>query len=120
MESALGRGNLYDERNLRLLTAVQDALHAHALLRTDVDYIVKKGAVELVDEFKGRIAMDRRWPAGLHAAIEAKEKVAAKQQGVTGANYAAASDRFVSERLRDDGNGVDEGARVRESLWAGT
>ena len=81
VEAALGRGNLYEERNLRLLTAVQDALHAHALLRADVDYIVKNGVIELVDEFKGRIAVDRRWPTGVHAAIEAKERVAAKPQG---------------------------------------
>lgn len=36
----------------------------------------------MVDEFKGRIALDRRWPAGLHTAIEAKEGVAAKSQGM--------------------------------------
>ena len=64
-----------------LLTAVQDALHAHALLRCDVDYIVQAGAIESVDEFKGRVARDRRWPAGLHTAIEAKEGVALKTQG---------------------------------------
>jgi len=81
VEGALGRGNLFDPGNLRLLTAVQDALHAHALLRRDVDYVVKNGAVELVDEFKGRIAQDRRWPAGLQSAIEAKERVKLKTQG---------------------------------------
>jgi preprotein translocase subunit SecA len=42
---------------------------------------VKDGAIESVDEFKGRIAQDRRWPAGLHTAIEAKEGVALKTQG---------------------------------------
>jgi preprotein translocase subunit SecA len=56
-------------------------LHAHALLHRDVDYVVKDGAVKPVDEFKGRIAQDRRWPAGLHAAIEAKEGLAPKVQG---------------------------------------
>jgi preprotein translocase subunit SecA len=34
-----------------------------------------------VDEFKGRIAENRRWPAGLHTAIEAKEGLALKTQG---------------------------------------
>jgi preprotein translocase subunit SecA len=82
LESAFACGNLYDERNLRLLTAVHDSLHAHALLRRDVDYVVKNGAVEMVDEFKGRIALDRRWPAGLHTAVEIKEGVAAKRQGM--------------------------------------
>jgi preprotein translocase subunit SecA len=61
---------------------VEEALHAHALLRRDVDYIVKDGVIEMVDEFKGRIALDRRWPAGLHTAIEAKEGVVAKSQGM--------------------------------------
>jgi preprotein translocase subunit SecA len=81
VEHASGCGNLYEDHNLGLLTAVQDALHAHVLLRRDVDYVVKNGAIEMVDEFKGRIAQDRRWPAGLHTAIEAKEAVAAKIQG---------------------------------------
>ena len=43
---------------------------------------MKNGVIEMVDEFKGRIAQDRRWPAGLHTAIEAKEGVAAKSQGM--------------------------------------
>jgi preprotein translocase subunit SecA len=81
VEKALGCGSLFDEGNLRILTAVQDALHAHALLKRDVDYVVKDGAVELVDEFKGRIAQNRRWPAGLQSAIEAREHVALKTQG---------------------------------------
>jgi len=81
VENSFGLDNLYEERNLRLLTAVQDSLHAHVLLRRDVDYVVKNGVVEMVDEFKGRIALDRRWPAGLHTAVEVKEGVAAKRQG---------------------------------------
>jgi preprotein translocase subunit SecA len=81
VENALGCRNLFDETNLRSHSAVQDALHAHALLRRDVDYLVKDGSIEMVDEFKGRIALDRRWPAGLHTAVEAKEGVAAKMQG---------------------------------------
>jgi len=80
-ESLLRCGNLFEERNLQLLTVLQDAVHAHALLRRDVDYVVKDGAVEMVDEFRGRVALDRRWPAGLHTAIEIKEGVATKQQG---------------------------------------
>jgi preprotein translocase subunit SecA len=81
-ESTLSSGSLFDERNLRLHTALADALHAHALLRRDVDYLVKDGAIEMVDEFRGRIALDRRWPAGLHTAIEIKEGVATKEQGM--------------------------------------
>ncbi len=69
------------DRLLRLLTAVGNALHAHALLRRDVDHVVQQGAVEPADEFKGRIAQRRSWPAGLQSAIEAKEKVALNTQG---------------------------------------
>jgi preprotein translocase subunit SecA len=81
VESAFACGNLFVEDNFKLLAAVQDSLHAHALLQRGVDYLVKDGAVESVDEFKGRIVRDRRWPAGLHTAIEAKEAVAPKVQG---------------------------------------
>jgi preprotein translocase subunit SecA len=81
IETSFGCGNLFTERNLALLTAAQDSLHAHALLRRDVDYLVKDGVIESVDEFKGRIAENRRWPAGLHTAIEAKEGLALKTQG---------------------------------------
>jgi preprotein translocase subunit SecA len=81
VERALDRGSLFDQANFHLLTAVQDALHAHVLLRRDVDYVVKSGAVEMVDEFKGRIALNRRWPAGLQSAVEAKERVRLKDQG---------------------------------------
>ena len=82
VEIALGCGNLFDPGNLAIHGAVEEALHAHALVHRDIDYIVKNGAIEMVDEFKGRIALDRRWPAGLHTAIEAKEGVAAKSQGM--------------------------------------
>ncbi len=81
VETSFGRGNLFDEQNLALLTTVQDSIHAHAMLRRDVDYLVKDGAIESVDEFKGRIAENRRWPAGLHTAIEAKEGLTLKTQG---------------------------------------
>ena len=81
VESAMRCGNLYAEANLPLYTAVHNAIHAHFLLRRDVDYVVKGGAIESVDQFKGRIAQDRRWPAGLHTAIEAKEGVPFRRQG---------------------------------------
>jgi preprotein translocase subunit SecA len=82
VEHAFGCGNLFEETNLRLHTAVQDALEAHALLRRDMDYLVKGGSIEMVDEFKGRIALNRRWPAGLQTAVEAKEGVVPKPQGM--------------------------------------
>ncbi len=80
-EAMLDSGSLYDLENLPLLAALNNAIHAKELLRRDVDYVVKQGSIELVDEFKGRIAANRRWPDGLHAAIEAKEGVSHKREG---------------------------------------
>jgi preprotein translocase subunit SecA len=81
VERFLGCGSLFEEQNLGILTAVQDALHARALLKRNVDYVVKEGSVELVDELKGRIAQNHRWRAGLQSAVEAKERVRLKTQG---------------------------------------
>jgi preprotein translocase subunit SecA len=64
-----------------MMAAVHEALHAHTLLHRDVDYIVRDGEVLSVDEFKGRVARDRRWPGGLQTALEYKEDVPRKTQG---------------------------------------
>jgi preprotein translocase subunit SecA len=81
VEHALGVPNLFDEVHLDLHAAVQDALHAYVLLKRDVDYLVRDGAVVSVDEFKGRVVEDRRWPAGLQTALECKEGVRLQTQG---------------------------------------
>jgi len=75
IESLLGCGNIHDPENLDLLTRINQALHAEYLLSCDVDYIVRNGRVEIVDEFTGRVVEDRHWPDGLQAAVEAKEKL---------------------------------------------
>ena len=81
VERVLNRRNLFESKNFPLLTAVQDALHAHVLLRKDVDYVVQDEAVVSIDEFKGRTVQDRRWPAGLQTALELKEGAAPQRQG---------------------------------------
>jgi preprotein translocase subunit SecA len=81
VEHALDGINLYDDSNLEQLSAINVALHARVLLQRDVDYIVRGGAVELVDEFRGRVAQRRRWPDGLQAAVEAKEGLDATAEG---------------------------------------
>ncbi|MET8041376.1 accessory Sec system translocase SecA2 [Micromonospora sp. NPDC005215] len=80
VEAKLGI-DLYDEEHVAQLSAVHVALHAHALLNRDVDYIVRDGSVELVDEMRGRVAQRRRWPDGLQAAVEAKEGLDATAEG---------------------------------------
>jgi len=81
VEDAFGCANLFAGENLRLLIAVQDSIHARALLHRDIDYVVQSQSIESIDEFKGRVVKERRWPAGLHAALEAKEGVAPKAEG---------------------------------------
>lgn len=75
VEAELSCGDLHTAENYLLLTEVNQALHARALLRRDVDYIVRKERIEIVDEFTGRVVDDRRWPDGLQAALEAKEGI---------------------------------------------
>lgn len=81
VEAALGCGGLYEARNQRLLEALYCGLHAQALLRRDVDYIVRGGRVEIVDEFTGRVMDKRHWPDGLQAAVEAKEGLVRRTEG---------------------------------------
>ncbi len=81
VEAELGVGALTEPANLPLLAQANLALHARTLLRRDVDYLVRNGAIELVDEFTGRVVADRHWPDGLQAAIEAKEAVDPSRKG---------------------------------------
>ncbi|MFO7733075.1 MAG: accessory Sec system translocase SecA2 [Candidatus Aminicenantes bacterium] len=83
LESALGCGNLFAPENGPLLAEVHCALHARALLERDVDYIVRGGRIEIVDEFTGRVMDERHWPDGLQAAVEAKENVRGRTEGRT-------------------------------------
>lgn len=72
-ESLLGCGNLYESHNSHLLSSLNCALHAESLLKKDVDYIVRDGKIELIDEYTGRVAENRHLPDGLQAALAAKE-----------------------------------------------
>jgi preprotein translocase subunit SecA len=81
VERALECGGLHDERNIVLLTQLNCALHARVLLRRDVDYIVRDGRIQIVDEFTGRTVNDRHWPDGLQAALEAKEGLEQRPDG---------------------------------------
>src|SRR5580658_9193675 len=81
VEAALGGIDLYTDPHLATLTRLNVALYAEALLRRDVDYIVRDGKIDLVNASRGRVARLQRWPDGLHAAVEAKEGLAASQTG---------------------------------------
>lgn len=80
-ESLLGCGNLYESHNSHLLSSLNCALHAESLLKKDVDYIVRDGKIELIDEYTGRVAENRHLPDGLQAALAAKEGLQTKTGG---------------------------------------
>lgn len=84
VEKALGIDDLYGESadsGSARLAAVNVALHAHALLTRDVDYLVRDGKVQLINASRGRVAELQRWPDGLQAAVEAKEQLPATDRG---------------------------------------
>lgn len=82
IEAALGGIDLYSEEHVSTtLTEVNVALHAHVLLQRDVHYIVRDGAVQLINSSRGRIAQLQRWPDGLQAAVEAKEGIETTETG---------------------------------------
>ncbi|MCP4676663.1 MAG: accessory Sec system translocase SecA2 [Deltaproteobacteria bacterium] len=81
MQRLLGCRDLHQSTNRDLLTLINQALHAAALLKRDVDYLVRDGQVEIIDELTGRVVPDRHWPDGLHRAVEAKEGLRQKSDG---------------------------------------
>ena len=78
-----GSGGMYDPVNMPTLHHIHQALRAHALFRLDVDYMIKDGAILIVDEFTGRLMPGRRWSDGLHQAVEAKENVKIERENQT-------------------------------------
>ncbi len=79
----LTEGALYDLHNISLVHHLNQALRAHHLFTLDVQYLVKDGRVQLIDEFTGRVMEGRRLSEGLHQAIEAKEGVDVQNENQT-------------------------------------
>jgi len=67
--------NYSDAENMSLAHHISQAIQANSIMKRDIDYVVKDGEVVIVDEFTGRLMEGRRYSAGLHQAIEAKENV---------------------------------------------
>ena len=82
-ESFFGIENLSDPENNSLYHYINEALHAHGVMKRDVDYVVAEGKVLIVDSFTGRIMPGKRFSNGLHQAIEAKERVDIQNENQT-------------------------------------
>ena len=53
--------NLYDVKNVDIISHINTALRAHVTLQRDVDYMVNNGEVLIVDQFTGRTMPGRRF-----------------------------------------------------------
>ena len=82
-EKFFGIENFGDPENMEINHHVLEALKAKAIMKRDVDYIVKDGEIVIVDEFTGRLMFGRRYSNGLHQAIEAKEGVLVRSESKT-------------------------------------
>ena len=83
VEKAVGVDNIYDDVSVNYVHQMTKALTAKDLYKRDKDYLVAGGEVKIIDEFTGRALEGRRWSDGLHQAVEAKERVAIKEENHT-------------------------------------
>jgi len=82
-ELMFGIRNLYDPENQDLVHRIHQALKANYIMTRDVEYMVDKDhAIQLIDQFTGRIMPGREYNDGLQQAIQAKEGVEIKQETV--------------------------------------
>ena len=82
-KNILKNNNFYDPANLDLVHHTNQALKANLIFKKDIDYIVREGKVQIIDEFTGRVLGGRRFSDGLHQAIEAKENVDIQEENQT-------------------------------------
>lgn len=82
-EKLAGVESFYTAGNMEWPHLIDNALKAHHLYKRDVSYVVKEGAIIIVDDFTGRLMEGRQWSDGLHQAVEAKEGVKIKEETQT-------------------------------------
>jgi len=83
VEKMLKIKDFYGPQNFQMVHYLEESLKAKVLFHRDKQYVVKNGEIIIVDEFTGRLMYGRRYSAGLHQAIEAKEMVEVKQESRT-------------------------------------
>ncbi len=73
----------WQDNDITATHQLESALKAKTLFLKDRDYVTKGGEIMIIDEFTGRMLPGRRWSAGLHQAVEAKEGVKIQAESVT-------------------------------------
>ena len=76
-DEAKEKDELYRDFSIKSerIHTINQLLKAYALFEKDIQYVVMENKVMIVDEQTGRIMDGRKYSAGLHQAIEAKENV---------------------------------------------
>ncbi len=96
-----GQGGLWGAAHAREHLITQ-ALRALVLFERDRHYLVDaEGAVQIIDEYTGRVLPGRTWEQGLHQMIECKEGVALSERTRTQARITY--QRFFARYLRLSG-----------------
>ncbi|WMC19592.1 MAG: preprotein translocase subunit SecA [Enterobacteriaceae bacterium PC38] len=75
--------SLYSKKNIYLMYHINNSLSAHFLFNKNIDYILKKKKIKIIDEYTGRIINNRKWSDGLHQAIETKENICINNENKT-------------------------------------
>ncbi len=73
----------WQDNDITATHQLESALKAKTLFLKDRDYVVKNNEIVIIDEFTGRMLPGRRWSAGLHQAVEAKENVKIQPESLT-------------------------------------
>ena len=73
--------DVYSEEGAPLLAKITACLKAREILKENKDYIVKDGALVLIDEVTGRAAQGRVFPGYLQSAAEAKHNLKITSRG---------------------------------------
>jgi preprotein translocase subunit SecA len=66
--------------DFKTIHRLENAIRAKEFFRLDKDYVIKDGEIVIVDEFTGRLMPGRRWSAGIHQAVEAKEYIKGQRE----------------------------------------
>ena len=94
---------------------IQQALSALHLFHLDKHYLIQDGAIQIVDEYTGRVMPDRSWEHGLHQMIEAKEgcQISVQQETLARISY----QKFFRRYLRLSGM-TGTCREVAKELWS--
>ena len=82
-EELAGVESFYTVGNMEWPHLLDNSLRAHHLFKRDVNYVIERNEIVIVDENTGRKMEGRQWSDGLHQAVEAKEGVKIKEETQT-------------------------------------